>query len=53
MVAEGHGKLVIGDRGYEINSYDLENGNLTIKASNLLAFQFGLDAQAVDRARAS
>ena len=43
VVAEGHGKLVIGDRGYEINSYDLENGNLTIKASNLLAFQFGLE----------
>lgn len=43
VVAEGHGKLVIGDRGYEINSYDLETGNLTIKASNLLAFQFGLE----------
>ncbi|WP_353109254.1 AIM24 family protein [Gordonia sp. (in: high G+C Gram-positive bacteria)] len=40
VVAEGHGKVVIGDRGYEINSYDLEdNGNLTIRAANLLAFE--------------
>lgn len=43
VVAEGRGKLVIGDRGFEINSYDLEDGNLTIRASNLLAFQFGLE----------
>lgn len=42
VVSEGHGKLVVGDRGYDINSYDLENGNLTIKASNLLAFDSGL-----------
>ncbi|MCF8570349.1 AIM24 family protein [Gordonia sp. HY002] len=40
VVAEGSGRLVIGDRGYEINSYNLEdNGNLTIRASNLLAFE--------------
>jgi len=39
VVGEGHGKLIIGDRGYDINSYDLEDGNLTIRASNLLAFQ--------------
>lgn len=39
VVAEGQGKLVIGDRGYDINAYDLEDGNLTIRASNLLAFQ--------------
>ncbi|MFT4127523.1 MAG: AIM24 family protein [Gordonia sp. (in: high G+C Gram-positive bacteria)] len=39
VVAEGQGKLVIGDRGYTINSYDLEDGNLTIRAANLLAFQ--------------
>ncbi|WP_405178817.1 AIM24 family protein [Nocardia sp. NBC_01377] len=42
VVAEGHGKLIIGDRGYNINSYDLEEGNLTIRASNLLAFEPGL-----------
>lgn len=41
-VAEGFGKLIIGDRGYDINSYDLDNGNLTIRAANLLAFQPGL-----------
>ncbi|MBM7366926.1 uncharacterized protein (AIM24 family) [Gordonia hydrophobica] len=40
VVAEGHGKVVIGDRGYEINSYNLEDdGNLTIRAANLLAFE--------------
>ncbi|MET0451301.1 MAG: AIM24 family protein [Mycobacterium sp.] len=41
-VAEGYGKLIIGDRGYDINSYDLDEGNLTIRAANLLAFQPGL-----------
>jgi uncharacterized protein (AIM24 family) len=43
VVAAGQGKLVIGDRGYDINSYDLEKGNLTIKATNLLAFETGLE----------
>lgn len=43
VVAAGQGKLVIGDRGNDINSFDLENGNLTIKATNLLAFQTGLE----------
>lgn len=38
MVATGQGKLVLGDRGYDINSYDLEDGNLTIRAANLLGF---------------
>jgi uncharacterized protein (AIM24 family) len=42
VVTEGQGKLIVGDRGYDINSYDLETGNLTIKASNLLAFDSGL-----------
>ncbi len=42
VVAEGHGKLLIGDRGYDINSYDLDDGNLTIRAANLLAFEPGL-----------
>ncbi|BDT89903.1 AIM24 family protein [Nocardia cyriacigeorgica] len=42
VVAEGHGKLIIGDRGYDINSYDLDDGNLTIRAANLLAFEPGL-----------
>ncbi len=43
VVASGQGKLVIGDRGNDINSYDLEVGNLTIKAKNLLAFETGLE----------
>ncbi|TCK00682.1 AIM24 family protein [Nocardia alba] len=42
VVAQGHGKLIIGDRGYDINSYDLEDGNLTIRGANLLAFEPGL-----------
>ncbi|WP_068050384.1 AIM24 family protein [Nocardia speluncae] len=42
VVAEGQGKLLIGDRGYDINSYDLDDGNLTIRAANLLAFEPGL-----------
>lgn len=45
VVAEGHGKLIIGDRGYNINAYDLEDGNLTIRAANLLAFQPELSLQ--------
>lgn len=39
VVATGRGKLVLGDRGYDINSYDLDDGNLSIRASNLLAFE--------------
>lgn len=42
VVAEGHGKLILGDRGYDINSYDLDDGNLTIRQANLLAFEPGL-----------
>ncbi|NDK90773.1 AIM24 family protein [Gordonia desulfuricans] len=45
VVAEGHGKLIIGDRGYNINAFDLDDGNLTIRASNLLAFQPQLSLQ--------
>ena len=39
MVATGQGKLILGDRGYDINSYDLEDGNLTVRASSLLGFE--------------
>lgn len=39
VVAEGQGKLILGDRGFSINSYDLDDGNLTIRAANLLAFE--------------
>jgi uncharacterized protein (AIM24 family) len=43
VVASGRGKLVIGDRGNDINSFDLDDGNLTIKQVNLLAFETGLE----------
>jgi uncharacterized protein (AIM24 family) len=42
VVASGHGKLILGDRGYDINSYDLDDGNLTIRQASLLAFEPGL-----------
>jgi hypothetical protein len=38
VVATGAGHLLLGDRGYDINSYDLDDGNLTLRAANLLAF---------------
>lgn len=43
VVATGMGKLVLGDRGYDINAYDLDDGNLTVRAANLLAFDTRLD----------
>ena len=43
VVAEGQGKVVVADRGYDVNSYDLDGGNLTIKATNLLGFDARLD----------
>ncbi|REF29525.1 AIM24 family protein [Calidifontibacter indicus] len=42
VVVEGQGTLIIGDRGYSINSYDLDDGNLTVRAANLLAFEPGI-----------
>ncbi|GGJ21657.1 AIM24 family protein [Deinococcus roseus] len=39
IVASGRGKLIVGDNGNHINSYDLENANMTIKAVNLLAYE--------------
>ena len=43
VVARGHGKVLIGDRGFDLNAYDLDDGNLTIKASNLCAFSPALE----------
>jgi uncharacterized protein (AIM24 family) len=43
VVAQGQGKVVIGDRGHDINSFDLEDGNLTIRANNLLSFATTLE----------
>lgn len=39
MVATGSGSLILGDRGFDINSYDLEDGNLTVRATSLLGFE--------------
>lgn len=39
VVAEGHGKMVLADRAFDINSYDLDEGNLTIRSGNLLGFE--------------
>lgn len=43
VVATGSGHLILGDRGYDINSYDLDDGNLTLRAANLLAFDATLE----------
>ncbi|ACY97803.1 MULTISPECIES: AIM24 family protein [Thermomonospora] len=39
IVAQGQGKLLLADRGFDVNSYDLTDGNLTVRAGNLLAFE--------------
>lgn len=39
VVAEGSGKMLLADRAFDVNSYDLEEGNLTVRAGNLLAFE--------------
>ncbi|MEV8551136.1 AIM24 family protein [Streptomyces glaucescens] len=39
VVAEGSGKMLLADRAFDVNSFDLEDGNLTVRAGNLLAFQ--------------
>lgn len=43
VVAAGNGKLIVADRGFNVNSFDLDNGNLTIKANNLLGFDRALE----------
>ncbi len=39
VVAEGRGKLLLADRAFDLNSYDLDEGNLTVRSGNLLAFE--------------
>ncbi|QHC25408.1 AIM24 family protein [Streptomyces sp. GS7] len=39
VVAEGRGKMLLADRSFDVNSYDLDEGNLTIRSGNVLAFQ--------------
>lgn len=38
VVAKGRGQLLLGDNGNDIACYDLDNANMTIKASHLLGF---------------
>ncbi len=45
IVVNGQGKLIVGDNGNDIASYNLDNGNLTVKAANLLAFEETLRCQ--------
>ncbi|KRV49507.1 Ser or Arg-related nuclear matrix protein [Wenjunlia vitaminophila] len=42
VVAEGNGRMLLADRAFDVNSYDLQDGNLSIRSGNLLAFQPGL-----------
>lgn len=42
VVVTGRGQLILGDRGNDVNSFDLENGNLTVKSSHVLGFDKGL-----------
>lgn len=39
VVAQGRGKLLLADRAFDVNSYDLQDGNLTVRSGNLLAFE--------------
>lgn len=39
VVAEGRGKMLLADRAFDVNSYDLDDGNLTVRSGNLLAFE--------------
>ncbi|MFC7220804.1 AIM24 family protein [Streptomyces polyrhachis] len=39
VVAEGTGRMLLADRAFDVNSFDLDNGNLTIRSGNLLAFE--------------
>lgn len=38
VIVTGQGKLILGDSGNNIASYNLEDGNLTVKADHVLAF---------------
>ncbi len=45
IVVSGHGKLILGDNENHLNSFDLDNANMTIKANHLLAFEPTLSCQ--------
>ena len=46
VVAEGTGTMLLADRALDVNSYDLDDGNLTIRSGNLLAFEPSLSLKA-------
>lgn len=46
VVAEGHGTMLLADRAYDVNSFDLDEGNLTIRSGNLLAYEPSLSLKA-------
>jgi uncharacterized protein (AIM24 family) len=45
VVVTGRGKLILGDRGNHVNSFDLDNGNLTVKSEHVLGFESTLVCQ--------
>ncbi len=45
IIVSGRGKLVIGDNGNNIAKYNLESGNLTVKAEHVLGFESTLLCQ--------
>ncbi len=38
VVVNGQGQLILGDNGFDIACYDLDNANMTLRAENLLGF---------------
>lgn len=38
VIVTGQGHLILGDRGFDLNSYTIEDGNLTVRAANLLGY---------------
>lgn len=44
-IVTGKGKLLLGDYGRNLTSFDLEDGNLTVRAANVLAFDKTLSCQ--------
>lgn len=45
VVANGQGQLILGDNGCDIACYDLDDANMTIKASHLLGFTKNVTCQ--------
>lgn len=39
VVAQGQGKMLLADRAFDVNSFDLDDGNLTVRSGNLLAYE--------------